>query len=78
MAVTDPNEDYTGVCIKDTYQSVIHIGGSGSCANSLYDGTGSLIDINWLNLSSSICKSINRCDQHPLNRELIYSGYIGF
>lgn len=54
MPINDPNEDYTGILIKDTYETVIHIGGSGNLSNSLYDGTGSLINISWNNLSSSL------------------------
>jgi hypothetical protein len=77
MATYDPNEDYTELCVKDTFQFIIHIGGSGECSGSLYDGVGNLININWLNLSQSICESINKCDEHPLNRELMYAGYLG-
>jgi hypothetical protein len=81
MAVTDPNEDYTGVCIKDTYQSVIHIGGSGSYSGSLFDGLGSLVEIPWANISSSVIDnftgSISVVVTHPTNRELLYAGYLG-
>lgn len=77
MGQSDPNEDYTGILIKDTFQSVIHIGGSGSCSGSLYDGTGSLVDVSWLNVSKSICDSVNNTKQHPLNKELLYAGYFG-
>jgi hypothetical protein len=62
MPITDPNEDYTGILIKDTYQSVIHIGGSGSYSSSLYDGTGSLVEIPWNNISSSVVNNISASD----------------
>ena len=39
------DEDFTGKCVKDTYQKVIHVGGSGEFSNTLYDGTGSFVDI---------------------------------
>jgi hypothetical protein len=77
MATTDPNEDYTGILIKDTYETVIHIGGSGSYSGSLFDGTGSLISVNWHNLSSSIHDAVNNVNKHPLNKELLYAGYLG-
>jgi len=54
MPFTDSNEDYTGILIKDTYQNVIHFGGSGSYSASLYDGTGSLVNVSWNNISQSI------------------------
>ena len=54
MGYTDPNEDFTGILVKDTYQSVIHIGGTGSYSASLYDGTGSLVNVSWNNFSQSI------------------------
>jgi hypothetical protein len=54
MSFTDPNEDYTGILIKDTYQSVLHIGGVGEFSSSVYDGTGSLVNISWNNISQSL------------------------
>lgn len=49
MPISNPNEDYTGKCIKDTYQSVVHVGAD----NILYDGTGSCVEIPINNLQNS-------------------------
>lgn len=77
MPINDPKEDYTGILIKDTYETVIHIGGSGSLSNSLFDGTGSLVNVSWNNVSQSIHEAVNTVGQHPLNKEMLYAGYLG-
>jgi len=58
MNYNDPNENYTGILIKDTYQNVMHIGGSGSYSGSLFNGVGDLVNIPWTNLSQSVLANI--------------------
>jgi hypothetical protein len=87
MAFNDPSEDFTGRLVKDTYPAVIHVGSgsaaSGSCPGALFDGTGSLVEIPWVNISKSVIDnftgsiSITASVVHPTNRELLYAGYFG-
>jgi hypothetical protein len=84
MAFNVPSESFTGRCIKDTYQSTIHVGTvSGSYNGALFDGTGSLVEIPWVNISKSVIDnftgSINVTASvvHPTTRELLYAGYLG-
>lgn len=85
MSLNDPSENYTGRLIKNTYESVIHVGsgsaGSGSCGGALFDGSGSLVEIPWVNISQSVVDnftgSITLNVIHPTNREMLYAGYLG-
>lgn len=45
-----PAEDYTDVLVRDSYQTVLHIGVDGR----VFNGTGSLVHIPWDNISQSV------------------------
>lgn len=58
MAFNEPAENFTGRLVKETYQSVIHVGISSSLyPGALFDGTGSLIEIPWSNISKSVIEN---------------------
>lgn len=61
-------EDYTGIKIKDTYQSVIHVGKN----KLLYDGTGSFVEIKLQNTITSSNEYVNKNI-----KELLYCEYFG-